>query len=171
MEPLTLIDINQIKDDETLQGRLCEELARLIGESYNNKYLDSFVATLATLPAGLRAMAATYDLDVSMALDSLSWHFMNHHSKSLAVETLSGLHTLGATAEAKVFEEAFSIAVQHWDELVVPPDLDSPLEHLFEPLDEKLWGLLGYGNATGRSLLKLWVSYARAYPENCCIAL
>ncbi len=39
-----------------------------------------FLWQLNAAPEGLRAMAVTYELDVSMALDDLAWHVINHHS-------------------------------------------------------------------------------------------
>ena len=41
---------------------------------------DEFVAHLSDLSPGLRAMAATQKLDVSMVCDDLGWHFANWHT-------------------------------------------------------------------------------------------
>jgi len=44
-----------------------------------------FVAEIKELPVGLRSMATTYELDVSLALDDLGWHFGNWHSVELYI--------------------------------------------------------------------------------------
>jgi len=114
-------------------------------------------------------MAATYELDVSMALDALEDHFVNWHSKALARETLAGLRVLGAHEEAKVFAQAFALAEHHWLSLQSGrPKRGSRLYKQFEPLNARLWQLLGYQGNTGRSLLALWAPYARAHPEAVC---
>jgi hypothetical protein len=49
-----------------------------------------FLVELRRLPPGLRAMAATYELDVSLTMDDLGWHFGNWHSTELAQGTAHG---------------------------------------------------------------------------------
>ena len=170
MEPLTPADIARIRSDEALQARLGEEITRLIGGSPASTRIGPFVRSLRSLPRGLRAMAATYELDVSMALDALEDHFVNWHHKALAQETLRGLRVLGAREEAMVFEQAFGLASRHWRRLGTGvPDLDSALYRKFEPLNARLWRLLGYQGHTGRSLLTRWAPYARAHPDEVCV--
>jgi hypothetical protein len=43
-----------------------------------------FAANIALLPPGLRAMAATHWLDISLTLDSLTWHFGNFGERLVA---------------------------------------------------------------------------------------
>lgn len=62
-------------------------------------------------------MAATFGLDVSMALDDLAWHFVNHHSVDWYEETSQGLRELEAVEAAELFEKAFAIIEPHWIEL------------------------------------------------------
>ena len=63
-------------------------------------------------------MAATYDLDVSMALDDLAWHFINHDgSMEFAEETVLGLRELEAPEAADIFHAALEIIAPHWQEL------------------------------------------------------
>src|SRR4051812_17256798 len=76
-----------------------------------------FVAEIRKLPPGLRAMAATYGLDVSLTLDDLGWHFGNWHSEELANETALGLEELGAVELARLFREAYGHAQRYWIEL------------------------------------------------------
>lgn len=64
------------KDDVGLKQELEQLLtSRVVGDPYSND--GSFAANIAGLPPGLRAMAATHWLDISLTLDSLTWHFGN----------------------------------------------------------------------------------------------
>ena len=73
--------IDSSSDDE-LFSLLGEELKARIGRWVSS---GEYVAKIRNLPLGLRAMAATYELDVSLALDDLGWHFGNWHDAQLAV--------------------------------------------------------------------------------------
>src|SRR5215470_7840941 len=89
-----------------------DELFKLLGQELQNRISaqrgsPEFVSEIQTLPNGLRAMAATYELDVSLALDDLGWHFGNWHNQDLAEETARGLEELGARELAQVFRRAF----------------------------------------------------------------
>ena len=169
MKPLTPAGIARFRSDENLQARLGAEIVRLIGGSPGSSQLRSFLPKLRRLPPGLRAMAATYELDVSMALDGLEDHFGNWHNRALARETLEGLRTLGARQEAEIFARATTLAFRHWRSLASrPPRRGSALYKRFDPLNIKLWHLLGYKGKSGRSLLALWAPYARSHPESVC---
>ena len=117
-------------------------------------------------------MAATYELDVSMALDDLGWHFANWHHKGLARETLLGLLELGASEEAEIFSQALKIAFVNWDlfanEDFVQAYAHSEIEEALDPLNDRLWVLLGYRGKEGKALVHRWVPYARQYPERVC---
>jgi hypothetical protein len=127
---------------------------------------DRFVSQLRALPRGLRAMAATYELDVSLALDDLGWHFGNWHHLALGKETLDGLRELGADAMAEVFGRAFEIAQEYWEQLGSEDWSDwyngSPLERRLRPLNNKasrIW------HRSDRGLFALWIAYARQFPD------
>ena len=171
MTPLSPSRIARTRSDEALFKLLGGELKRLL-PPYDSDDLDPFVKSLQDLPEGLRAMAATYELDVSMALDDLGWHFANWHHKGLALETLAGLRELGACAEAAIFERALEIALAHWDFFAakgfVEAYFESSVETALSPLNDRLWRLLGYRGEGGRSLVDLWVPYARRSPERVC---
>ena len=66
--------------DEELFALLGGELARQAPVARNSPL---FLPTIQTLPVGLRAMAATFELDVSLAMDDLGWHFGNWHDADL----------------------------------------------------------------------------------------
>jgi hypothetical protein len=163
--------IARTRSDEALFKLLVRELKRLL-PPYTSDDLESFVKELQHLPEGLRAMASVYELDVSMALDDLGWHFANWHHRELACETLAGLRDLEAVEEASIFERAFEIALSHWDffaaEDFVDRYLNSDVGELLDPLNDRLWRLLGYRGEGGRSLVTLWVPHARRYPESVC---
>src|SRR5262245_54104420 len=127
--------------------------------------LDVYVDGLQALPIGLRSMAAIHQLDVSLTLDDLGWHFGNWHHHGYAKETAQGLRVLGAHRAAELFQAAYGEAMRYWDRLSQPDWMDwyhgSPLEEAVRPLDREMWEL--YPSASG-GLLRLWVSYARAHP-------
>ncbi len=93
-------------------------------------------------------MAATFELDVSLALDDLAWHFVNHHDMDLYEETRQSLRELEALEVAELFEAAFAVIESHRIELgSVAHDEDSGAIHawlnaagiqkLIDPLDKK----------------------------------
>ena len=62
------------KDDAGLMKELLHLLTiHAVGDPYSA--VGSFAANIARLPPGLRAMAASHWLDVSLTLDSITWHF------------------------------------------------------------------------------------------------
>ena len=82
------------KDDATLQTELFALLtSRVLGDPYSSE--GSFAKNLERLPVGLRAMGATHWLDLSLTLDSITWHFGNFGEPGLAAATEAGLVELG----------------------------------------------------------------------------
>jgi hypothetical protein len=123
-------------------------------------------------------MSRTYELDVSMALDDLAWHFVNYHgSMELAEETISGLCELEAPEAAEVFQEALAVIEPHWQELekvarskAAHAWLDSQgIQELMNPLNDRMRKLLNQYDKS--SLLSLWAGYARKHPERCALPL
>ena len=110
-------------------------------------------------------MAATYELDVSLTMDDLGWHFGNWHDRELAEETARGLEVLGATELAALFREAFRLAEQYWSELGSEDWSEwyhgSPLEKAVDPLNEKAWSIL---DTKKNGIFAYWIDYARKYP-------
>lgn len=111
-------------------------------------------------------MAATYELDVSLTLDDLGWHFGNWHSTELSEETARGLEELGATELATVFRAGYRIAQTYWAELGAEDWMDwyhkSPLEKEVRPLTEKALAIL---SGKERGIFQYWIEYARRHPE------
>jgi|GEM_PF-893991 len=172
-KPLTPNEIVSIKDNEELFIRLGEELTRLIGPGESDD-LDVFVNKIDQLPVGLKAMASTYQLDVSMTLDDLGWHFANWHHEEYAKRTLFGLRELGAIEEAELFEKAFQIAQNNWD-FFARDDFtsayhNSTLERSFDPLNDQFWRLIKIRGEEGISILDRWPIYARENPNKVCVS-
>jgi len=159
---LTLKTIESSSDD-ALFAVLSKELERRIGRRGKAREL---AAKIRNLPIGLKAMAATYELDVSLALDDLGWHFGNWHDHGLAEETLRGLEELGAAELAEIFKAAFGLAIRYWNELGSKNWTKwyngSPLEKAMKPLNEKAWSILKK-NKTG--IFDYWLAYARKHPD------
>jgi hypothetical protein len=149
--------------DDDLFKLLCAELA----ERLPDRDSPEFISDLRKLPRGLRAMAATYELDVSLALDDLGWHFGNWHDEELALETLDGLRELGATEFAELFASALVHAKGFWVELGSAGWMDwyhgSELEAAVMPLNDRAWNLW---KERPMGLFSYWVEYARRAPEN-----
>ena len=57
-------------------------------------------------------MVGIYDLDVSMTLDDLAWHFGNHNDERFLQETVASLMELEAKDAAALFSAAWDI-LQH----------------------------------------------------------
>ncbi len=72
------------------------------------------------LPAGLRAMAATHHLDVSLTLDDIGWHFLNFGHPSHVDETEIGLRELGLPDVADMLREAYTLVGPHLPEIRRP---------------------------------------------------
>lgn len=163
---MTTADSRRIVDalsDEEVLLLICTELDRRLPGRLRG-HLDAYVVALRGLPDGLRSMAATYQLDISLTLDDLGWHFGNwqHHDYSRA--TADGLRTLGPTRAAELFELAYTQALRHWDRLSQEDWMQwyhgSPLEEAVRPFDEEMRTLLGEG-----LVMAQWVRYARAHPD------
>ena len=62
--------------------KLLEEIFSVLGKSVSSvadPYSEdgSYAAAIGSLPTGLRAMAATHHLDISLTMDDIGWHFLN----------------------------------------------------------------------------------------------
>lgn len=116
-------------------------------------------------------MAATYELDVSLALDDLGWHFANWHHRAYCEETLWALRELEAKEEAEIFARAYALVQPYWSELgeVLDKSFEyfvewypgSPLETVTTPLTQRFWELQKKDNG----LFGYWTRYARKYPH------
>src|SRR3569832_714688 len=103
MSDLT-VEKNVLSNDDELFNLTGKELEKRVSAPRGS---PEFLNEIKDLPIGLCAMAATYELDVSLALDDLGWHFGNWHSPEMSEETLRGLEELGATEMAVIFRQAY----------------------------------------------------------------
>ena len=161
--------IAKTRSDKVLFKLLGDELSRLVKVN-PFKNLERWLKQVQKLPVGLRAMAATHGLDVSMCLDDLGWHFGNWPSLEVAEETRVGLGALGARKEQHVFAQAIEIARRNWAFITSDGFFDRYLESDMKgemmPLNDRLWGLTSTSrNNNGTSLVDRWAPYARRYPE------
>jgi hypothetical protein len=172
---LTANQIRNAHSDADLLRLLQSEL-NLVFPTESRRDVPVFLSKLQTAPRGLRAMAATFELDVSMALDDLAWHFVNYHSLDWYEETRLGLRELEAVEAAELFEKAFAVIEPHGiglgsvaqgeDFSAIHAWLDATgIQKLIDPLDKHMWKLLGQWPKEG--LMHYWVTYARKYPERC----
>ena len=158
-----------LKDDDGLLKDIHELLtARVVGNPYATDGI--FAANIAQLPPGLRAMAATHWLDISLTLDSITWHFGNFGEPHLVAETEAGLRELGLTELVSCFIEAKGLMLPLLAERTEADG--SPNEILeraglktqSEELDRQARALdnLGPGNSI---IYNAWIRYARQHPE------
>lgn len=159
---LTAEQIRSSSDDE-LVSLLTAELERRLTV---NRDQPEFLDAIRRLPVGLRAMAATYELDVSLTLDDLGWHFGNWPDAELAEETARGLEELGAVELTKLFRNTFRLAQDYSTELASEgwPEWyhGSEFERATLPLTEAAWAILEHNK---RGIFDYWLAYARKHPD------
>jgi phage tail protein X len=158
------------KDDNGLLLDLFALLSERMDSAPSFYGADSkFAAVIGPLPIGLRAMAATHWLDVSMTLDSICWHFRNFGEPVLVALTEAGLRELGLAELADVFREAGAVMMPlatsgaaNWDEAIEKAGVEKDVD----VLDRRGWD--AYGESTKKddigSIYGAWVRYAREKP-------
>jgi len=130
----------------------------------------SYAQCIAPLPRGLRAMAATHWLDLSLALDSITWHFGNFGEAGLVRATEEGLRELGLVELADCFVEVRNVMApllaQRVAEGADPYQLIqlAGLKEAAHEIDRSAWALDNLG-AEGSLIYKSWIRYARNLPE------
>jgi hypothetical protein len=157
-----------LKDDEGLQKDIEAHLTeRVQGDPYSAD--GTFADGLMLLPVGLRAMAATHWLDISLTLDSITWHFLNFGEPKLVGCTEAGLLELGLSEMAECFRETseFMQPLLANHEFTDFYDFlrEHNLEEKAEELNRRAWDL-DESAGKGKSVIYgAWVRYARQYPE------
>lgn len=165
--------IEACPDNNALFKLLAAELSERLGASEGDD-LDLFVTRISQIPVGLRAMAVVYQLDVSLTLDDLGWHFANWHHRGYCEATRWALGELGAHDHAEIFAEAYRQVQPFWDEIGTLRARDfggfaawyanSELGRLMLPLTKRMWEL----QEIDGGLLGFWTLYARKHPERVC---
>jgi hypothetical protein len=161
---------------------LLEELFSMLTQSVKaNPYADdgSYAAAIKPLPSGLRAMAATHNLDVSLTLDDIGWHFLNFGEPAFVQETEAGLQRLGLADMAGWFMEAHHI-VQPFLEAVASGTIKSLGDEYYDWLEqsgnrERMDALSQLAwdkskgcseDVSGSAIYESWVKYARSNPHD-----
>ena len=158
-----------LKDDAGLLKELQQLLtSRVVGDPYATD--GSFAASIVQLPPGLRAMAATHWLDVSLTLDSITWHFGNFGEPHLVEATEAGLRELGLQELALCFSEAkdlmLPLLARRTEADGDPYEIleKADLETRGDELDKRAWALDNLG--PGKSVIyDAWIRYTRRHPE------
>ncbi|HEX4308967.1 MAG TPA: hypothetical protein VHZ25_03010 [Acidobacteriaceae bacterium] len=157
------------KDDDGLLNEIHEILgARVSGDPYSSD--GTFAEYISSLPPGLRAMAATHWLDMSLTLDSITWHFGNFGEPGLVAQTEEGLTELGLNELASCFKEAKELMVPllagRTEEEGDPYEIleRKGLRQLGRAIDQRAWDLDNLGR--GESVIyNAWIRFARKRPE------
>ncbi len=168
---LTIQAIEKCASDDELYKLIAVELERRL-KAVSRRDFEGTVRCIRVLPAGLRAMAASYELDVSVTLDDLGWHFANWHHRDYCDETLAGLKELEAGEVAELFERAYATVLPYWDKVtsLLAKDFDkfskwysrSQLEKDLMPLNQRMWAI---HRELPKGLFSYWLGYARKYPS------
>ena len=117
-------------------------------------------------------MGATHWLDISLTLDSMTWHFGNFGEPGLVAVTEAGLTELGLDELASCFREA--------KELMVPllsqkTEADGDSDEILEQrgldweatkINRRVWELRRLRPKGGSLIYDAWIRYARLHPEN-----
>ncbi len=158
-------------DDELLE-RIFALLQEKVSE---DPYSDDgkFAEQIRSLPVGLRAMAATHWVDVSLALDDIGWHFLNFGERGHVDEVDRGLEEIGLPQLAEWLREADAIMQPLLPRLAGGAEYDDVIddagqsERLGE-LSSKAWGLGDderLPKVSDSVIYGAWVRYARNHPE------
>lgn len=150
-----------------------KELQQLLTiKAVGNPYgmTSSFSANIARLPPGLRAMAATHWLDISLTLDSITWHFGNFGEPGLVAQTEAGLRELGLHELAECFIEAKNLMTPL---LAERTEADGDLYEILgraglreraDEINRRAWALdhLGPGESV---IYEAWIRHTREHPD------
>lgn len=157
-----------LKDDDGLIEEIQAALAKRVeGDPYSGD--GTYAQGLLSLPRGLRAIAATHWLDVSLTLDSITWHFGNFGEAALVAQTEEGLVELGLDELAEVFREAKTLMMPFVDQMSPehPPDElleNAGLASRGRELDDKAWDLRDVAPDKS-AIYAAWAQYTRKHPE------
>jgi hypothetical protein len=128
----------------------------------------SYAAAIGSLPMGLRAIAATHHLDISLTMDDIGWHFLNFGEPGLVRETEAGLRELGLDEIADYFAEARSVVVPLKAEIKEAEDYYACLESrgLMDRINELTdRACAKQPTLSGSPIYAAWTRYARTHPE------
>ena len=153
------------KEDNEAVSRVFKLLnSRLHANPY--AWDGAFAQEIRSLPAGLRAMAATHHLDISLSMDDIGWHFLNFGHPSHVEETELGLRELGLVEVAAMFHEAYQLVQPHLIEIRRPGgdyyaamERSGAMKRIDELTDQACVAIGEQG------VYRHWAAYARQHPE------
>jgi hypothetical protein len=152
-------------EDDALVSRVFDLLKRHVhADPY--AWDGALAMEIRVLPPGLRAMAATHHLDVSLTLDDIGWHFLNFGHPSHVEETEIGLRELGLCDLAAMFREAYELVRPHLAEIRRPGgDYCAVMERAghtkrIDELSSQARAVLG-----AQGIYRCWAAYARQNPD------
>ncbi len=158
-----------LSDDELLKAirSLLSNSVNPLGNPYGKD--GSYAAAISHLPIGLRAMAATHHLDISLTLDDIGWHFLNFGEPNFVRETEAGLDELGLHDMARWFAEAHAIVNSLRSEIEASDDFHECL--IQHGQMDRIVELTGKAEPSGKPgnkslIYEAWVRYAREHPDN-----
>jgi hypothetical protein len=156
--------------DEEIFKSIADEAYRQLPETLQAD-LDAYYAALPKLPPGIRAYAGIWDLDVSMAMDDIAWHFGNHDEERHIQETLWSLKELSALEVHDIFARAVSIVRPHLEMIrsgTITVDSfhdwldETGIQAACDPLNKRLWQIC---EENQHALLSFAVTHARNVPD------
>lgn len=151
--------------DDALLDRILAELSQRAPVRGDTD--SDFVRRIRELPRGLRAMAATHWLDISLTLDDIGWHFLNFGEPELVEETERGLRELGLVDLANVFREAHTIVGPLLKQFAGPNQefeqllSQAGVEERVDELSDHAWDLMDR-----RDIHTAWIDYAKRRPND-----
>jgi len=105
-----------LQDDDTILERIFVSLAsRLSADPY--VWDGGYAMQIRELPPGLRAMAATHDLVVSLSRGDLVCYFRHCGEPNHVQETERGLRELELAEFAELFRDAYETILPHLSEI------------------------------------------------------
>ena len=159
---LALSDEDLLKEIFSTLGKSVSSVADPYSED------GSYAAAIASLPTGLRAIAATHHLDISLTMDDIGWHFLNFGEPGLVRDTEAGLRELDLGDIADYFAEAHTIVNPLKPEIKEAEDYYACLESRglmarIEELTDK--ASKRQPTVSDSPIYAAWIKYARAHPE------
>ena len=159
------------RDDDVILQQIFETLtARVRADPY--AWDGVYAKQIRELPPGLRAMAATHDLVVSLSKADFAWHFRHCGEPNHVQETSRGLRELGLAELAQLFCEAYEVVLPYLPEIRRHSDSMECLlrqEHSdrLKVLTREAVRLIATGGeqVSGSAVYAAWIRYARAHPS------
>lgn len=157
--------------DEEIFKAIADEAYRQLPPDLQED-VGRYYAFLSKLPPGIRAYAGIWDLDVSMSMDDIAWHFRNHNDERHIQETLWALKELNALEVHEIFSNAVSIVRPNL-EVIRSGNItahsfhdwlnETGIQAACDPLNKRLWQICEENPDYG--ILSFAIKHARNFPD------